>query len=140
LETTKKLVKVELAFLFQLADLKADDPIPEDVSRKVFDAYDAAHKVVKRDYPALTSIRNTDGTSAYSLEAQAGFADPREGDKVLAFWFSSKADFQRIALVQLSALCNRALNDAAFERGIGCFFAGVRKFCHFEVVESADIL
>ena len=140
MENTTKLIKVDVAFLFQLADMTVGSETPSDLQTKAFSAYQAAHKAVAADYEKLGSARKADGSPAYRLEAIAGLAEPRDGAKVFALWFSSTEDFQRAAKVDLTALCGRCMFDAAYERGINSTFYGARQCRKFETIEWAEIL
>jgi hypothetical protein len=140
MKSTTKLIRVDVAFLYQLADMRVDQETPADLQSKAFSAYRAAHTTVGAAYEKLASARKADGTAAYLLEAIAGLAEPREGAKVFALWFSSDEDFSRAARVELTALCGRCIFDAAYELGINSTFYGARQCRKFETVEWADIM
>lgn len=135
-----KLIRVDIAFLFQLADMTVGSETPADLQAKAFSAYQAAHKAVAIDYGKLASARTSDGSPAYRLEAIAGLAEPRDGAKVFALWFSSTGDFSRQARVELAALCGRCVFDAAYKLDINSTFYGARQCRKFESVEWADIM
>lgn len=140
MKSTTKLIRVDVVFLYQLADMTVDKETPADLQSEAFSAHQAAHKTVAAAYEKLASARKTDGTPAYRLEAVAGFAEPRGGAKVFALWFSSTEDFSREARVELTALCGRCIFDAAYDLGINCTFYGARQCRKFETVEWADIM
>jgi hypothetical protein len=140
MKSTTKLIKVDVAFLYQLAGMTVDSETPADLQMKAFSAYTAAHKAVAADYEKRSSARRADGSPAYRLEAIAGLAEPRDGAKVFALWFSSTEDFSRDALLELNALCGRCIFNAAYEHGISTHFAGARQMRKLETVEWAEIL
>lgn len=140
MKSTTKLIRVDVAFLFQLADMTVDSETSAELQSKAFAAYQAAHRMVAADYEKLASARNADGSRAYRLEAIAGLAEPRDGAKVFALWFSSAEDFTRAAKNNLTALCGQCIFDAAYERGINSIFYGARQMRKFETEEWADIL
>ncbi|CAJ3337175.1 hypothetical protein [Burkholderia pseudomallei] len=140
MKSTTKLISVDIAFLYQLAGMTVDNETPADLQTKAFSAYRAAHKAVAADYGKRASARKADGSSAYRLEAIAGLAEPRDGAKVFALWFSSADDFTRAAKVDLMALCGQRMFDAAYDQGISSYFVGVRQLRKLETVEWADIM
>jgi len=140
MKSTAKLVKVDLAFLFQLADMTVDSETSAELQTKAFAAYQAPHKAVAADYETRGSARKADGSPAYRLQAIAGLAEPRDGAKVFALWFSSAEDFTRAAKNELTALCGQCVFDAAYERRINSVFYGARQCRKFETVEWADIM
>ncbi|WP_055329416.1 hypothetical protein [Burkholderia pseudomallei] len=140
MKSTTKLIRVDFAFLYQLADMTVDNETPADLQMKAFSAYRAAHKAVAADHGKLVSARKADGSIAYRLEAIAGLAEPRDGAKVFALWFSSAEDFSRDARVHLTALCGRCIFDAAYDHGISSYFVGARQMRKLETEEWADVL
>lgn len=140
MKSTTKLIRVDIAFLYQLAGMTVNNETPTDLQTKAFSAYRAAHKAVAADYGKRASARKADGSSAYRLEAIACLAEPRDGAKVFALWFSSAEDFSRDARVELTALCGRCIFDAAYDHGISSYFMGVRQVRRLEIEEWADIL
>jgi len=137
---TTTLKKVEIAFLFQLADMTVNaEPSVTDF-QKAMAAYRAAYDLVSSRLRTLSSEQNAQGAHAYRLEAQAGFAAPRDGAKVFALWFSSAEDFSRKARAELTALCAGCVSDAAFDLGVASKFAGARQIRTLETVETADII
>lgn len=140
MKNSTKLIKVDIAFLFQLADMTVGGETPAELQAKAFSAYEAAHRAVAADYEKLVSARKADGTQAYRLEAVAGLAEPRDGAKVFALWFSSTGEFSREARVDLAALCGRCMFDAAYELGVNSVFHGARQCRTFESVEWTDIM
>jgi hypothetical protein len=139
-EMTTKLIKVDIAFLFQLADMTVDSETPTQAYKKAITAYHTAHAAVASRYSRLASAKKPDGSPAYLLEAVAGLAEPRDGAKVFALWFSSTEDFSRDARLDLTVLSSRCIADAAFDLGIASKFAGARQMRKLETVEWADIL
>lgn len=141
MKNTTKLIRVDVAFLFQLADMTVDGETPAELQAKALAAYQAAHKAVAADYEKLVSARKADGSRAYRLEAVAGLAEPRDGAKVFALWFSSAEDFFREARVELTALCGRCMFDAAYELDVNSvFYDGARQCRTVESVEWTDIM
>ena len=140
MKSTTKLIRVDVAFLFQLADMTVGSETSAELQTKAFAAYQAAHKAVAAGYENRASARKDDGSTAYRLQAMAGLAEPRDGAKVFALWFSSTEDFTRAAKNELTALCGQCVFDAAYERGINSTFYGVRQCRTFESVEWADII
>ncbi|MCA8198630.1 hypothetical protein [Burkholderia vietnamiensis] len=134
-----KLIRVDVAFLYQLAGMRVGDETPADLQAKAFSAYRMAHTRVAADYEKLTSVRKADGSSAFRLEAIAGLAEPRDGAKVFALWFSSADDFTRAAKVDLIALCGQRMFDAAYDQGISSYFVGARQMRKLETVEWSEI-
>lgn len=137
---TTKLIKVDIAFLFQLADMAEGNETPTEAYKKAITAYHTAHAAVAAGYARLPSARNADGSAAYRLEPVAGLAEPRDGAKVFALWFSSTEDFSRDARLDLTVLCSRCVSEAAFNLGIASKFAGARQMRKLETVEWAEIL
>jgi hypothetical protein len=137
---TTTLKKVEIAFLFQLADMTVDAEVNAAAYQKAIATYQAAHTLVSARYQNLSSARNADGAPAYRLEAQAALAAPRDGAKVFAVWFSSTEEFSRKAMAELTALCAGCVSDSAYDMGVTSKFAGARQIRTFETVETADIL
>lgn len=140
MKSATKLIRVDVAFLYQLAGTTVGDETPADLQAKAFSAYRAAHKRVGADYEKLASARKEDGSPAYRLEAIAGLAEPRDGAKVFALWFSSADDFTRAAKVDLMALCGQRMFDAAYDEGVSSYFMGARQVRRLETEEWADIL
>lgn len=142
MKNTTKLIRVDVAFLFQLADMTmtVGGETPAELQAKAFSVYQMAHKAVAADYEKLASARKADGSRAYRLEAVAGLAEPRDGAKVFAIWFSSADDFSREARVELTALCGRCMFDAAYEVDVNSVFYGARECRTVESVEWTDIM
>lgn len=140
MKSTAKLIRVEVAFLYQLACMTVSDETPAELQAKAFSVYRTAHKRVAADYEQLASARKEDGSLAYRLEAIAGLAEPRDGAKVFALWFSSADDFTRAAKVDLMALCGQRMFDAAYDQGISSYFMGARRVRRLETEEWDEIL
>lgn len=139
MKSTTKLIRVDIAFLYQLAGMTVDNETPADLQATAFSAYRVAHKRVAADYEKLASARRADGSPAYRLEAIAGLAEPRDGAKVFALWFSSTDEFTRAAKVDLIALCGQRMFDAAYDQGISSYFVGARQMRKLETVEWSEI-
>lgn len=139
MKSTTKLIRVDVVFLYQLAGMTVGDETPADLQAKAFSAYRAAHKRVAADYEKLASARKADGSAAYRLEAIAGLAEPRDGAKVFALWFSSADDFTRAAKVDLLALCGQRMFDAAYDQDISSYFVGARQMRKLETEEWYEI-
>jgi hypothetical protein len=135
-----KLVKVDVAFLFQLAGMTVDTDTPSELYQKAIAVYQAAHKRVAGRYDTLPSNRNPDGKTAYRLQAQAGLAEPRDGAKVFALWFSGENEFSRDAMLDLTTICTSYMHDAAVEAGIPSLFAGARRMRQYETVAWDEVL
>ncbi|QHP90704.1 hypothetical protein EXE55_07035 [Burkholderia glumae] len=140
MKSTTKLIRVDVAFLYQLAGMRVGDETPADLQAKAFSVYRTAHKKVAADYEQLASARKEDGSPAYRLEAIAGLAEPRDGAKVFALWFSCADDFTRAAKVDLMALCGQRVFDAAYDQGISSCFMGARRVRRLETEEWDEIL
>lgn len=140
MKSTTKLIRVDVAFLYQLAGMTVGDETPADLQAKAFSVYRTAHKRVAADYEKLASARKADGSSAFRLEAIAGLAEPRDGAKVFALWFSSADDFTRAAKVDLMAMCGQRMFDAAYDQGISSDFMGARQVRRLETEEWDEIL
>ncbi|CAJ7239339.1 Uncharacterised protein [Burkholderia pseudomallei] len=140
MQSNTRLTRVDIAFLYQLAGMTVGDETPADLQAKAFSAYRAARKRVAADYEKLASARKEDGSPAYRLEAIAGLAEPRDGAKVFALWFSSAGDFTRAAKVDLMALCGQRMFDAAYDQGISSYFMGARQVRKLETEEWDEIL
>lgn len=140
MKSTTKLIRVDIAFLYQLAGMTVNNETPAELQTKAFSVYRTAHKRVAADYEQLASARKEDGSPAYRLEAIAGLAEPRDGAKVFALWFSSADDFTRAAKVDLMALCGQRMFDAAYDQGISSNFMGARRVRRLETEEWDEIL
>lgn len=57
MKNTTKLIRVDVAFLFQLADMTVGGETPAELQAKAFSAYQMAHKAVAADYEKLASAR-----------------------------------------------------------------------------------
>ncbi|WP_321935455.1 hypothetical protein [Paraburkholderia sp. J8-2] len=135
----EKLVKVDVAFLFQLAGMKAGESVEPALFHKAFDVYRAAYKRILTEYRDRPSARNPDGSRAYRTEAFSALADPRDGAKVFAVWFTSDRAFSRPMLIDLLCLCSMRMVDAAVEAGIACLFLGAREVKTYETVETSEL-
>ena len=135
---TKKLVRVDVAFLFQLAGMKDKARVEPDVFHKAFDAYRAAHRRILQEYSDRPSACNADGTRAYRAEALSAFAEPRDGARVFAVWFTSARVFTRPMLIDLLVLCSMRMVDAAMEARIPCLFVGAREIKTYQSVVCTE--
>ena len=136
---SSNLVRIDVAFLFQLAGMKVGQRVDPVVFHRAFDAYRAAYKRILTEYRDRPSAHNPDGTRAYRADPFAALAEPRDGAKVFAVWFTRNQAFSRPMLIDLLCLCSIRMVDSAMEAGIPCLFAGAREIRRYETTETAEI-